>query len=110
MNLLDRKYSLALSNLAQLHENHTQSIKSCGEGKISALNDELELSSNYVSGRHYSNPPKTETRNVRLDDMQNNLDSDEDNFKCGTRCFVLVNLCEGKISDIKKTMNPRCYI
>ncbi|WOG85511.1 hypothetical protein DCAR_0104700 [Daucus carota subsp. sativus] len=68
--------------------NHSQRSNSSGEGKIFALDDGLDQS--------LSNPWRTETRNDQLKKVQNNLDSQDDNFRCGAMCLYLPGFGKAK--------------
>lgn len=69
--------------------NHSQSSKSSGEGKISALHDGLDRSLSNADSRRGSNPWRTETRN------------DPSKFRCGAMCLYFPGF--GKAKPVRST-------
>lgn len=97
LNPLARQHSVALSNLAQLREKHFEKSKSCGQSRISAVNDEFDLWLTHANSRRYSNPSRTETRIDQQHGREKMLDSrDDDDFKCGAMCLFLPSFGKGK--------------
>ncbi|KAK1380660.1 Cupredoxin superfamily protein [Heracleum sosnowskyi] len=97
LNPQARQHSVALSRLAELREKHLERSKSCGESRISAVNDEFDLWLTHANSRRYSNPSRTETRSDQQHGRQNIQDSyDDDNFKCGAMCMFLPSFGKGK--------------
>ncbi|KAL1830735.1 hypothetical protein ACET3Z_000386 [Daucus carota] len=106
-----RQHSVALSNLAQLRQKHFERSKSCGESRISAVNDEFDLWLTDANSRRYSFPSSTETRNDQHHGRQIMMDSnDDDNFKCGAMCLFLPSFGKGKPVRSRKELPEKPHV
>ncbi|XP_059656463.1 uncharacterized protein LOC132303272 [Cornus florida] len=101
INPLFRQHSGSLYHLAQLPESDFRRCKSHGEGRASAPSDEFDMWLTKVNGtghdedRHCSSMCRTEVKTdgpKRGEDM----DCNEEKFKCGALCLFLPGFGKGK--------------
>ncbi|RWR73037.1 hypothetical protein CKAN_00128700 [Cinnamomum micranthum f. kanehirae] len=86
INSLSRQQSAALSCLVQHRREHMRRSKSCGDGRVSAPSDELDL---YV--RKFNDLPLGDNRfrDWRSEHGSEFTSKDSDSFKCGALCLFL---------------------